>query len=163
MNIANDNPMLDRGLDYDCELIIWIAPVHKKSLSEFQKSLDFIIEPLKVVSNEFAVGGIYCNISEATEQPPEFSGVPIEKYDFCITVETNDLIIWGLIARQFAIALTIGIRTRFESRYLVTNDDDCFILFSGTNLPQYINANYESWKNGEFNRFKSEDSIAIGV
>ena len=163
MNITSDNAILDRGFDYDYELSIWIQPVNQKSFCDFKESLRSIIHPLELSLNEFNLGGISCRISEVQKQPPKFDGVPSEKYAFCITIDIPSEIIWGLIARQFAIALTVGVRTKFESRYLVTNEVDCFILFSGTNLPQYINSNYESWNNGELNSFRHVDAVAIGV
>ena len=163
MNTPSDNQILDRGFDYDYELTIWIQPVNQKSFCDFKESLSSIIHPLELCSNEFELGGIACRISEVQKQPPTFDNVPYAKYVFCITIDIPGEIIWGLIARQFAIALTVGIRTKFESRYLVTNEEDCFILFSGTNLPQYINSNYESWNNGELNGFRHIDAVAIGV
>jgi len=74
-----------------------------------------------------------------------------------------DYLIWGCFDQQFAFALTLGLRTKFSCRYMVTADDDFFIAYSGTNLPMYINTSYKPWTSGELAAFRQLENIEVRI
>lgn len=151
----------DRGWDYDCELIIWVHC--DKSFDEFTASLQSIVDPLTIENNRFNMGDIACRIEETTMPAPNFDNVPSGTYQFKVVVSTTGAIIWSYFNRQFALSLAIGIRTKFMATYLITNEENKFVLYSGTHKPNYLNPSYESWQSGELNAFRSKDDIEVGT
>jgi hypothetical protein len=149
----------DRGFDYDFELVIWVHA--DKTYGEFLESIQAIVDPVKIINGKFFIGEIGCLIEKVKYPAPIFIGLPDVDYQYKIIVDTPGHLIWGGFCRQFAMSLTGGIRTRFESTYLVTNDQGRFVYYSGTNKSRYLNPHYDSWKSGEFNAFKDEDSIEV--
>src|SRR5687767_12225762 len=122
--------IFDDDLDYE----IWIWVETDKSLAQFEESLTKLIAPVRLNNYEFSLGAIHCKVMPAEEQPPSFPGVPHAHYSFIIIVPIVTYIIWGLFDRQFALSLTVGMRAKFNCRYLVTTDEEMFIMYSGTNL-----------------------------
>jgi hypothetical protein len=156
------NPMTDQYTytfddDWDYEIRIWVET--DKSLSEFEESLATIIAPVTLNNHEFSLGAINCKVLSVKEQPPNFLGVPNARYSLMIIVPVVTYIIWSLFDRQFALSLTVGIRRRFNCRYLVTADEEMLIMYSGTNLPIYINRKYPAWQSGELNQFLQGEKI----
>ena len=143
--------------DWDYDIRLWIET--DKSLSQFEESLAKIIAPVTLNNHEFSLGAVDCKVLSAEQQPPNFTGIPDAHYSFIIIVPVVTNIIWGLFDKQFALSLTVGIRTRFNCRYLVTADEEMLIMYSGTNLPIYINRKYPSWQRGELNQFLKEGNI----
>jgi hypothetical protein len=127
--------------DWDYNLLIRVKV--DKTFSEFEKSISKILYPIKITNHTFSLGPIVCTIDTIEKQAPDYSGIPKEDYNFMISVPCVTYIIWGLIDKHFALAIVEGMRAKFECKYLVTADDDCFILYSGTNLPYYINTRYQ--------------------
>jgi len=149
MNNPTNTEIIDDDWDYD--LILWVSS--NKSLEQFEESLSDILEPIPIVNHSFDLGKIHCVIEEADIAPKNYAGVPIEKYQFKVIVPVVTYLIWGLIDRRFAMSLTLGLRTKFTCKYLVTDDSENFIMYSGTNLPVYYNANYPPWMSGELGSF----------
>ena len=150
MNESTNNEIIDDDWDYD--LSIWVSS--EKSFEQFENSLSDIIEPIPIVDHCFDLGAINCTIEEVDIQPQNYAGVPTQEYKFKVTIPVVTYLIWGLFDRRFALSLTLGMRTKFTCQYLVTDDDDNFIMYSGTNLPVYFNLNYPPWLSGELNVFR---------
>lgn len=159
MNESNNNEIIDGDWDYD--LSIWVST--EKSLEQFEKSLSDIIEPLTIEDHCFDLGKIHCEIEEVSTQPKNYEGVPVQEYKFKVIVPTVTYLIWDLFDKRFAFSLTLGMRTKFACRYLVTNDDDNFIMYSGANLPVYFNSNYPLWLSGELKPFRGSDAIELRI
>jgi hypothetical protein len=140
--------------DWDYEIWIWVET--EKSLAQFEESLARIIAPVTLDNHEFSLGAINCKVLPTEEQPPSFPGVPNAHYSFIIIVPVVTYIIWSLFDKQFALSLTVGMRTKFNCRYLVTADEEMFVMYSGTNLPIYINRKYAAWQSGELDQFLQE-------
>ena len=143
--------------DWDYEIWIWVET--DKSLAQFEESLAKIIAPVTLNNHEFSVGAINCRVLAAEQHPPSFPGVPDAQYSFIIVVPVVTYIIWGLFDKQFALSLTVGMRTSFNCRYLVTAEEEMLIMYSGTNLPMYINRKYEAWQRGELNQYLQRGNI----
>lgn len=155
MNDSINNEIIDDDWDYD--LSLWIST--DKSLEEFEQSLSDIIYPVSISNHHFELGAIKCTIEEVNTQPLSYPGVPNQEYSFRIIVPIVTYLIWGLFDRQFALSLTTGMRSKFTCQYLITDDNDNFIMHSGTNLPVYINLNYPPWSSGELNVFRRKVEV----
>ena len=138
--------MFDDSEPYD--LNIWVEST--KSLEEFEHSLAAVIAPLHIQDHRFTLGEIVCAVHVVSEdQPPTFPGIPAARYAFRIDVPTTPWNFWARFDRVLAFALASGLRTKFSCRYLITAGMDFFALFSGTNLPYYINECFPPLTTGE--------------
>ena len=148
--------------EYGYELLIWVETA--KSITEFESSLSHILDPIPIEDHKFNLGAIKCEIRNLTpHDAPTFPAIPSAIYRYCIVVPIVDYLIWGCIDRQFAFALTLGIRTKFSCRYMVTADDDFFVAFSGTNLPMYLNTCYKPWVTGDLALFRQAENIEVRI
>lgn len=138
--------MFDDSEPYD--LNIWVEST--KSLDEFEHSLAAVVAPLQIQDHRFTLGEIVCAVHAVSDdQPPTFPGIPTARYAFRIDVPTTPWNFWARFDRVLAFALASGLRSKFSCRYLITADLDFFALFSGTNLPYYINDCFPPLTTGE--------------
>ena len=142
--------------DWNYDLLIWVKA--DKSFEEFEQSLSAIIDPVVIEEQKFQLGAIRCKISIPESTAPKFLGVPAQDYNFLISVQLETCLIWGCFDKQFALSLTIGMRAKFQCHYLVTTDDEYFVMYSGTNLPLYFNPGYPPWRSGELNLFRNRQN-----
>ncbi|MGI8732840.1 MAG: hypothetical protein ACR2LM_06015 [Pyrinomonadaceae bacterium] len=146
--------------EYGYDIMIWVETT--KSFVEFEASLSHIIDPVPIENHKFKLGAIGCEIRSVNpNQAPTFPDIPSAEYRYCIAVPKSDLLIWGCFDHQFAFALTLGLRTRFSCRYMVTAEDDFFIAYSGTNLPMYLNTYYKPWASGELAAFRELENKEV--
>jgi hypothetical protein len=144
------------------DILIWVEST--KSFVEFEVSLSHIINPISIENHKFKLGAIECQIlSLNPDEAPTFTNIPSAEYHYCIVVPKLDYLIWGCFDLQFAFALTLGLRTRFSCRYMVTAGDDFFVAYSGTNLPLYINTRYKPWTSGELVAFRQLDNVEVQI
>ena len=141
--------------DWDHDLLIWVKV--DKSLEEFEESLSAIIDPIPIQDQEFQLGAIRCKIIIPESSTPTFPGVPKEVYNFVISVPVVTYLIWGCFDRQFALSLARGMRSKFQCRYLITTDNEYFVMYSGTDLPPYFNPGYPPWQSGALNAFRNQN------
>jgi len=156
----NEKQFFDEEYGYD--LLIWVET--SKSFNEFESSLAHIIDPISIDNHKFKLGAIDCEIRKVNPgDAPTFPEIPSAEYLYCVIVPKVDYLIWGCIDLHFAFALTLGLRTKFSCRYMVTAEDDFFIAYSGTNLPMYLNIFYEPWVSGELNAFRQLENIEVQI
>ena len=60
-------------------------------------------------------------------------------------------------------ALTLGMRTKFLCKYLVTADPKFFVMYSGCHEPYYVNLNYQPYSNGELMGNPREKIIELRI
>ena len=156
----NEKQFFDEEYGYD--LLVWVET--SKSFDEFESSLTQIINPITIEKHKFKLGAIDCEIRSVNPgDAPTFPEIPSAEYHYCVMVPKVDYLIWGFVDLQFAFALTLGLRTKFSCRYMVTAEDDFFIAYSGTNLPMYLNTFYEPWVSGELNAFRQLENIEVQI
>ena len=130
------------------DLNIWVEST--KSLEAFEQSLAAVIAPLAIRDHKFALGEIDCAVHVVGDgQPPSFPGIPTAHYSFRIDVPTTPWNFWARFDRVLAFAVASGLRSKFSCRYLITADLNFFALFSGTNLPFYLNECFPPLNTGE--------------
>src|SRR4051812_19231834 len=150
--------------DEPYDFSVWVEST--KSLSDFEAIVGNVIAPVEIHDHKFAIGESECTIRPIGEdQPPSFPGVPVAQYGFRIDVPTQPWDFWGSIDRIIPFALSAGLRGKFSCKYLITADDDFFVLFSGTNQPRYYNSLFPPFGTGElgFLSEASEHSHAVPI
>jgi len=146
--------------EYGYDIMIWVEST--KSFVEFEASLAHILAPVRIENHKFNLGAIECEIRSVNpNEAPMFPDIPSAEYRYCIVVPKVDHLIWGCFDQQFAFALSLGLRTKFSCRYMVTAQDAFFIAYSGTNLPMYINTFYKPWTSGELAAFRQLENIEV--
>ena len=151
----------DRGFDYDYEWRLWIESERPRGFDQFRELLSDLLSPVKLVGDAFAVGEIDGIVLESFEPPPQFEQVPALEPDFLIRIRGPGSLIWEPLFRPFVLSLALGITGKISARYMVVNDQARFVLFSGINSPQIINARYEGWLDGELSQFRSDRALAV--
>jgi hypothetical protein len=143
------------------ELSIWVSTV--KSHEEFVEALEKIIYPVPILNGKFSVGGIEAEIKDVKEQPPSYLGVPSPAYSYVIVIASTPYLIWGAIDKRFVYALTLGLRTKFLCKYLVTAEPNFFVMYSGSHEPYYINLNYPACANGELIGVSKSGNVELRI
>ena len=145
------------------DLNIWVES--DKTLEEFEISLASVISPISISDHAFTLGDIDASIHVPNLQPPIFPVIPSPRYSFRVDVPTTPWSFWARLDRVFAFSIAAGLRSKFSCRYLITADQSFFTLFSGTNLPFYINILYPPTCSGELVSTigKPKDSIRLSI
>jgi hypothetical protein len=144
------------------DLLVWVETT--KSLDEFESSLAQIIAPIQIDNHKFKLGAIGCEIRGVDSmEAPIFPAIPAAEYRYCVIVPKVDYLIWGCFDHLFAFSITLGLRTKFSCRYMVTANDDFFVAYSGTHLPMYLNTLYEPWVSGELIAFRLPENIEVQI
>lgn len=156
----NEKQFFDEEYGYD--LLVWVET--SKSFDEFESSFAHIIDPISIEKHKFKLGAIDCEIRSVNPgDAPTFPGIPSAEYRYCVIVPKVDYLIWGCFDHQFAFAMTLGLRTKFSCRYMVTANEDFFVAYSGTNLPMYLNTSYKPWVSGELIAFRQLENIEVQI